>query len=76
MVEYFQRAHGASILYRKTKFEGLLGEYQTEVDTFREREVSRNVEEIQATIKQLDRLAQNLEAAKEEAMVRGAGCML
>ena len=44
------------------------------MDTFREREVSRNVEEIQATIKQLDKLAQKLEAAKEEAMVRGACC--
>ena len=34
----------------------------------------RNVEEIQGTINQLEKLAQNLEAAKDEAMVRGGGC--
>ena len=56
---------------RKAKFEALLEEYQAEVDVFREQEVPRNVEDIRKPVEQLSKLGQRLEAAKDEAMVRG-----
>jgi len=55
---------------RKAKFEALLGEYQAEVDVFREQEVPRNVEDIRKPVEQLSNLTQRLEGAKDEAMVR------
>ncbi len=54
---------------RRAKFEALLASYQTEVDVFQEREVPRQLEEIQKAVEQLDILGRNLEASKEEAMV-------
>ena len=60
--------HGISF-FRKLDFEALLEKYQAEVDTFKEKEVHRQLEEIIATLSQMDELAASLEAAKGEAMV-------
>lgn len=57
-------------MLRRVKFEALLASYQAEVDKFQELEVPRQVEEIKKVVEQLDTLSSNLEAAKEEAMVR------
>ena len=65
---------------RVQKFEELLVEYQNEVDTYKEKEVSRNSydqfvilyftpEDIRAVVEQLAELSKKLESSKEEAMV-------
>lgn len=53
---------------RRERFEALLTEYQSEVDTFREKEVMRQTEEVQKVVQQLEQLGHNLEATKQEAM--------
>ena len=54
---------------RRSGFESQLECYQNEVDTFKEKEVPRHVEEIVAVVARLEELDTSLEAAKEEAMV-------
>ena len=54
---------------RREKFEQLLNEYQSETDTYQEKEVLRNLEDIKKVAAQLDQLSKNLEKSKEEAMV-------
>lgn len=39
------------------------------MDTFREKEVMRQTEEVQKVVQQLEQLGHNLEATKQEAMV-------
>lgn len=55
---------------RRSEFEMKLEEYQVQVDSFREKEVPRQVEDIGLVIVQLDEFTAALEAAKEQAMVR------
>ena len=54
---------------RKASFVQKLEDYQTLVDSFREKEVPRQVEEIGHVIAQLDEFADALEAARQESMV-------
>ena len=54
---------------RREKFEQLLNEYQSEVDVYQEKEVSRHLEDIKKVVAQLKQLSENLEKSKEEAMV-------
>ena len=46
-----------------------LSEYQSEVDTFKDKEVPRHLEDIKKVTAQLSELSVALEKAKEEAMV-------
>ena len=54
---------------RREKFEALLSSYQADVDQFREREVPRQLDEINRVVDQLNTLGKDLEASKDEAMV-------
>ena len=44
-------------------------EYQEETDSYQEKEVPRNLDEIKKVVAQLDFLSDNLEKSKDEAMV-------
>ena len=46
-----------------------MADYQTETDAYQEMEVPRHLDEIKKVVAQLDRLSENLEKSKDEAMV-------
>ena len=68
-------AHWKNLLFscRREEFEKLLADYQAETDTFQEREVPRNLDEIKKVVVQLDQLSESLEKSKDKAMVSFGG---
>lgn len=58
---------------RRSEFEAKLEGYQAQVDSFREKEVPRHVEDIEHVIVQLDEFTVALEAARQEVMVSDGG---
>ena len=57
------------LIYRRSKFETLLNDYHAEVESFQEKEVPRNLDDIKKVLSHLQQLSINLEAAKDEMMV-------
>ncbi len=57
-------------VFRRRKFEELLTEYEAEIDKYKDRQIPMTVAEIKKHLVNLKQLSVNLEAAKEDYMVR------
>ena len=54
---------------RRTEFEETIAEFQTEVDSYREKELSRNAEDIRKTFAALNELNDKIDKARAESNV-------
>ena len=59
---------------RRAKFEDTISTFQAEVESYQEKELPRNVEEVKKTAAMLDDLSERLAKASEEATVSWCLC--